>query len=615
VPVRAAGVLAALFALAVPAASPAWADDDEDEEDEGDDDDDEDRGGGSKAAPAAKGKSAAPDDDDGDGGPVLRRKQNLTGHDLGTTKRINEFERDRFFVDKVDTEETEDGTLVQGSLSTSTFVYKEAGGKYDQGLNLGENAGPARLFAEMRLQTDFRHIKGSRWDARIDARARMVNTPANDINRMPGLTNPDGSPLTPTPTNNIQSGLFGKNEYELREMWMIRSGDQSDVYIGRQFATDLGAVKFDGVRVDYAKTENLTIIGFGGLFPLRGSRSLTTDYIELRDENDGSSAGRFVLTGGGGGAYRTHNAYGAVGLVTMYPLKKEPPRIFAAANGYYRYGSKLDIYHFGIIDFIGPNGFAFTNLSAGVNGKPNARLRLTASVHRVDTETLDVQAGAFLSGIDRTPGGNQVIQNEAFIVRLATNQARAGVSAGLGKNQRFELSTALSFRQRPEFTLTSPDPMMPVVARIPAAQSAEVWGSLVDRTSFRDTRIALEASRTFRVGQLAFQRSEMLLVRAYASRMLAEGRGEWEAEVSYSSVKDSVLDPMGGLGCTTVADCYGTSNNTLMSAGGQLFYRLRRDWFGIGTLHLLRITNRRSDGLVDPVVYGITGWLRVAKRF
>jgi hypothetical protein len=53
----------------------------------------------------------------------------------------------------------------------------------------------------------------------------------------------------------------------------------------------------------------------------------------------------------------------------------------------------------------------------------------------------------------------------------------------------------------------------------------------------------------------------------------------------------------------------------VISIGGQLFYRIKTDWFGIGTLHGMRITNKRSDQLVDPTVTGITGFLRIAKRF
>ena len=48
----------------------------------------------------------------GDTSGALLQKQDLNGHDLGTGKRENSFERDRFFVDKVDTAKSEAGTLI-----------------------------------------------------------------------------------------------------------------------------------------------------------------------------------------------------------------------------------------------------------------------------------------------------------------------------------------------------------------------------------------------------------------------------------------------------------------------------------------------------------------------
>jgi hypothetical protein len=196
-------------------------------------------------------------------------------------------------------------------------------------------------------------------------------------------------------------------------------------------------------------------------------------------------------------------------------------------------------------------------------------------------------------------------------VRLATNAARLGISAGLGKQQRFEISTAFSYRLRPAFDLRAPDNTK--IATVKAGKSVEVWGGIVDRHSIKDTRIGIDASQTFSVGEVAFQRSEMFLGRLFVNREISGGRGEWEAEGSYSKVKDTTGAMT--LACTTPDVCYGSSNNTVISAGGQVFYRLKADWFGIATLHLMRIGNKRSDQVVDPTVTGITGFLRIAKRF
>ena len=234
-----------------------------------------------EAAPAtAADKSAAQ--------PLV--KQNLTGHDFGSAKKVNEFERDRFFVDKIDTPSTEKGTLIQGSLTSSSLAFVETGGKYAPATATNTSAGNngaaySRFFTDLRLQTDFRHIAGSRWEARVDARVRVVNSPT-----APDMEGPNG---------HIQSGLTGQNEYEVRELWLVRNGVRTDFVLGRQFIPDLGAVKIDGLRFDYASSKQLTVLGFAGLYPLRGSRSITTDYIELKDPADPTrSAGKYVGAAG-----------------------------------------------------------------------------------------------------------------------------------------------------------------------------------------------------------------------------------------------------------------------------------------------------------------------------
>lgn len=582
------------------------ADDAEDEVDATDDD-----------APKAKAKAAdddAGDDDDdrpkkkpkkgGDDDASQQdrdaQKQDLNGHDLGTKKKENEFEKDRFYVDKSDTAKTEKGTLVQGSIASSSFLYTESGGNYPGAAAIGSDAAKfSRYFTDLRLQTDFRHIGAGRWDARLDARLRVVNTAA-DVD--PNSADKD----------HVQSGFNGTNEYDLRELWLIRNGVRSDVTIGRQYIADLAAVKIDGVRVDYASSRQLTFLGFGGLYPVRGSRSLTTDYVALKDSG-GASAGKLVGAGGFGAAYRTLDAYGSIGGVALVPLQAESPRVFATSNGYFRVGPTLDVYHFALVDLIAQSGANLTNLSAGVNYKPNQRLRLTAAFNRVDTDTLNVQAQAFLDPANATGAAAGVVQNETFIKRLSTNQARAGLSAALGQLQRFEISTAVTYRYRPDVTLTGPG-ATPTTVTLPAAKGVDVYASIVDRHSIKDLRLGLDVSRTFAVGTVAYQRSEVLAVRASAAHDIRDGRGEWEAELAYATTKDLNA----GMACASIDTCFGSTTNKILSLGGNLYYRLNADWFALASLSLSRqatTTLQNNMTQTDPSITGLTGFFRIAYRF
>src|SRR4029079_840805 len=180
---------------------------------------------------------------------------------------------------------------------------------------------------------------------------------------------------------------------------------------------------------------------------------------------------------GFGSAYRTHDAYGSFGGLALVPFSSESPRIFGTSTGYWRSGSKLDFYHFAVLDVVGSNA-GLTNLSLGLNYKPDQRLRATFSFNRVDTETLNVQAQAFLADPEKNVG---IIQNEAFLIRIAQNQARGSLSAGLGPLQRFEVTTAITYRYRNELTLVGQGGTPPPTFTIPAGQSVELYGAITDR--------------------------------------------------------------------------------------------------------------------------------------
>jgi hypothetical protein len=581
-------------------ASPAWAGKDDDDDVKIQDD----------AAKPKKAKKAA---DDGDGGGELQ-KQDLNGHDLGTSKKENQFERDRFFVDKTDSSRTEKGTLVQGSLTSTSFAYHESGGTLAAPAGATAVQVPSasqfdRLFTDLRLQTDFRHIGASRWDGRVDVRGRVVNDPGvQTAGFMPGTD------------SRVQSGFLGQQELEIKELWLVRNGARSDVFFGRQFVPDLGGVKIDGLRVDYASSSKFTLLGFGGLYPIRGSRSITSDYTVLQSNpaNDGTrtEAGRFTGAGGFGAAYRTLDAYGSFGGVALVPLSSESPRFFGTSSGYWRYGTKIDLYHFVVLDVLGSNAVnaGLTNLSLGLNWKPDQRLRGTLSFNRVDTETLNVQAQAFLSNPD---AGFNAVQNEAYLQRIATNQGRASLSAGLGELQRFEITAAVGYRYRGEVTLSAPpqaNGTTPANTKLPAAQAAEVYGAITDRHSVAGLRLGVDGSRSFGVGSSTYQRTSSLSLRASAAHDISNGQGEWEAEVAYSNSKDDSA----GKVCSDIVTCSGAAQSTIVSVGGNVYYRLNRDWFGVGSVFVNQtsVTHVDMTGSVDdPAVIGLTGFVRIAYRF
>lgn len=508
----------------------------------------------------------------------------------------NAFEKDRFFIDKIDTPDTEEATLFQGNLTSSTFFYTESG---DQLANpagtsgAGSNSQFSRLFTDLRAQLDARHIKGGRWQARLDVRGRVTTNPA------------DASPNSLLGDTKSQSGLTGDNELELRELWATRPGDRIDLFVGRQFIPDLGAIKIDGVRVDYAKSDRVTLLGYAGAYPLRGSRSLTTDYPAL-EKSDGTKLGRTPpIAAGAGAAYRTAMSYGSFGAGTVAPLKDETPRVYVTSTGYLRSSPRLDVYHFALIDLVGEGGFALNNLSAGVNYRPVPALRATASVNHVDTETLNVQAQTFLE-----PNDTSIIRNDAAVRRISSTQGQAGLSVALGRLQQIEGSVIVAYRMRPDVTV--PNGMGSFTFK--ASTSVDVGWQVVHRNLLR-TRVGADGVRAYSVGD-ASSRATYLAFRAFASREFRQGRGNWEAEVGYAVARDDgLLDS-----ANPSEPRFGRSKTKTLSAAGTVYYRVGSTWFVLGSVALGKFSLASKPVLTeasvdDPPVTQLSGFLRAAYRF
>jgi hypothetical protein len=599
------------LAVAV-AAAPAWAQRDDEDEDEDEDIEerdvdaadedggDEDDGGGMRANK----RDAKRDDED------FEEISHETDHGRpgGGGGDANAFEQSRFYIDKLDSAKTAEGTLFQGSLTSSSFYYREGGGVLAGAAATGvrSNSEFARAFTDLRAQLDALHVAGGRWDFRVDARGRAIGDPDQNTTSGVGLEFP----------TRVQGGTYGRNELELREMWLVRGGERTDLFFGRQFIADLGAIKIDGLRFDYARSNTLTILGFAGAYPMRGSRTIGTDYLVGRDE-DGNKVGRVIpLAFGGGGAYRTENMYGSFGGVAILPFKGETPRVYATSSGYWRKGTRIDLYHFAIVDLYGEaaDPIALTNISAGVNFKPAARMRLTGSFHRVDTETLNVTAQAFLNQDELT----NVVRSDIEVQRIASDQVRGGLSVSLGGQQQIEVSTALAIRRRPAIPLydgINNDP----VQTLPSSRSVEVWFGAVHR-NLKGYRVGVDGSRIFGAGGGGiYARSASFGGRLYASKEFRGGRGEWELDLGYTTSKDdnvgTACPPMGNLNVET---CYGSSKIGLVELGGTMYYRIKKDIFGVAMVNIGRYslqTATMAGVLTDPNVLSTSGYLRIGYRF
>jgi hypothetical protein len=520
--------------------------------------------------------------------------------------------RDRFFSERV---ADGDEPQVRGSITSSTYVSPELGDTAAAGFAL-ENASPiARFYTELRGQLGVRNL-ASDLDLRADARVRFVPPCTFATNRTAGLGGDDID-------CRFQSGTYGTNEYEVRELYVKKHGASLDLQGGRQYVAEIAATKIDGVKIDYTLDENWSLIGFGGLYPARISRSVIEDY----------EGGVLPIAAGVGGAYRFDGYFGSIGAAGIVPISTQNadaairPRTLVTSNGYWRPSELLDVYHYLSVDVSGPStdevSDMFTNVSLGLNVRPTEDLRVTAGVHHFSTDALEEFA---LERLEQRDAMGNIIQNNVEVLRLAAQSARLGVSLAM-MEKRFEVSTSFAVRHRPSETICPPNNLScaPSMGQTPAdAWSGEAMLSLVDRQSIGGLRLGASLINMFGLydslglGEESYGRSNHLVTRLDASRELMDGQMQIDADVSYLHAEDAGSSACESLGASPLT-CYGKSFVNTVSGGGTLFYRFSPDWFGMLTGNVaLQVfePNARTDATAPSNSNTLlTAFLRLAYRF
>ena len=534
--------------------------------------------------------------------------------------------------------EDESGEL-RGTLTSTTFAARELSGEATpvrDGVEAPHESTATRLFTDFRARLDHDELAGM--DVHADLRLRVTDSEFAAV--WDQIRDEERSRPT------LQSGVFGGPEYDIRQLYATREGGTTDLRFGRQIVGELAATRIDGLRLTHRASESWDYLGFAGLYPVRSSRSITTDYVravegfdpDTRDPELGSVV--LPVAAGAGTAYRYDRAYGSLGVVGIAPLAEdratgeiETPRIFATSSGYWRQSLALDLFHHAVFDGMGAAGAGLTNLHLGANARPSEHLRVSASVTRVDTETLNVVAQRRLRDrvdVEGTDGG--LIQNYLQVARIAQESARLGVSTALSE-RRYELSTIATLRRRPEVELEErpgacdPDQQGELACVVvPAAQAADVTLQAVDRRAFWGMRLQASLTEMFGLGENNLNRGRSRIFRVKGSRPFADGQGTFELSASYLNSADEYR----GDACLTstpgvledLSRCYGTSALHAGTLGALAFYRINGSWMALGGLELglqRQTTVRQADDdLVDanqPPILLTSAFGRVAYRF
>ena len=421
-----------------------------------------------------------------------------------------------------------------------------------------------------------------------------------------------------TTSQRFQAGASGGSEYELRTLKLRVGSRDTALHIGRQYIDAVGATKIDGVALVRRLTTTWSGTLFAGAFPQLGSRSLDTDYPEIRN-SDGSWGSALVpVSGGLGASYAAgtwHGSFGAAAVYTMQDVPEatssEASRVFVTANGYSRPARWLDIYHFAMADVAGNAGANLTSGNLGVTAHATADVQVSASINHVSTDLLQIAARNVVE--DPDPGSTGIVQNNLAVVRVSQDLVRGGTSIALAR-KRFELSLSAGLRRRPGIAVALGDGSM---VEFPEAKNADVSMTILDRHSLGDLRVGATATVFYPLGDEGPNRSRGSLVRLSASRTFASGRGEIEADVMGERFRDA----SGGGMCTTSMDvfsCYGAAKVTAGQAGVLASWRVGREWMVLVDSHVgaRSVTSSSVGGTVDyPRAYSLTAFARLQWRY
>lgn len=476
-------------------------------------------------------------------------------------------------------------------LTLSTFLYRETGDAapplVDMGAEVPSASPVRRYFGDLRIELTDGGFE-------LDGRVRQ------------------------TASERYQSGATGDSEYELRSLRLRAGTSTTSLIVGRQFIDAAGATKIDGVAVERALTAKLRATLFGGAFPQLGSRSLDTDYPEIRLEDGSEGSPLIPITGGLGAAYTGERAHGSLGLVAVHVMQdvpaatpEESSRVFLTANGYARPARMLDIYHFALLDVAGASGVNLTNGSLGINAQPASDLQLSLALHHVSTDILQIAARNVLTDPDPTAIG--IVQNNIAVIRVSQDLVRTGASLALARS-RFELSTTAGVRRRPALDVALADGG---TVAFPEARSADLTMAITDRRSLAKLRVTASATLTYPLGDNLPNRARGTVARLSAGRVFFDNRGEVEADVMVERFRDL----SGGGMCSTSLDpftCYGASSTTAAQAGALASWRVAREWLLLADAHVgvRSVSSTSITGTVDyPAAYSLTAFLRAQWRY
>jgi hypothetical protein len=331
-------------------------------------------------------------------------------------------------------------------------------------------------YGDLRAVIDGRRLPGN-FDLHLDGRARIsgeFSTAAADqaANQI------------------ISRGYLGGREYEVRQAWVRRRGENVDFGLGRMVVAEADALKLDGLRLWWRMAKHWDASIYAGTYPDPYSRSLTSDY-----------GGGFTFVGGVDASYTYDKIWGAFSINSAYlggnddggPLTgagtrhTETPRTWITWTDFIRLASWLDLFTDVVFDATGAAGAQLTRLDALATIRGGKHLTLHAGYDHLSAFAIEMYLTQFYK--DRVNYMAGTIENNLIVHRTSRDEVRGDADVSFGK---FSIFADGRFRRRALVTLSEDPQFQGVNGQLIAPGVAyDLTAGMRDRGSLAGLRLGL----------------------------------------------------------------------------------------------------------------------------
>ena len=306
-------------------------------------------------------------------------------------------------------------------------------------------------YGDLRAVIDARRLPGQ-FELHLDGRVRLSGDFSTDA-------------ATQGADQVIARGYLGGREYELRQGWVRRRGENWDFGFGRMIVNEADQLKLDGARIWWRPKKHWDTSLYAGAYPNPYSRSLTTDYN-----------GGFAFAGGLDATYTYDKIWGSFSASGSYlggnddggPLdpninttggmpftpRTEAPRVWLTWTDYIRIVSWLDLFTDVVVDAYGAGGAQLTRLDALATARAGKHLTIHAGYDHLSALAIEMWLTRLLSS--RPDHLANTIENNLIVNRTARDEGRLDLDLSFGKASfygegRFRKRAPVSLTADPQF--------------------------------------------------------------------------------------------------------------------------------------------------------------------